>query len=83
MRYATKYSLFFFFIPQHSELDKTPPTPASLYKMAALLLHRGLVKLEDFYSHVSCDEYASQYTSQTSPRVASLPGLHCRAPSLV
>ena len=38
---------------QHSELSSTPPTPPSLYKLAAVLLHEGLVQLGDLYPHVS------------------------------
>ncbi len=32
---------------------KCLPTPSSLYKLCALLLHEGLVRLSDLYAHVS------------------------------
>ena len=37
---------------QNPELEKTPPTPSSLYELAAHLLHEGLVQLQDLYPHV-------------------------------
>lgn len=37
---------------QSEDLSKATPTPASLYKLCALLLHEGLVRLTDLCTHV-------------------------------
>ncbi len=37
----------------HQEMGCGPPTPASLYQLAAILIHKGLVRLLDLYPHVS------------------------------
>ena len=42
-----------FHSPQSADGSSDSPTPSSLYKLSALLLHRGLVTLEDLYPHVS------------------------------
>ena len=38
---------------QHQEVSQATPTPSSLYRLAAVLLNKGLVKLCDLYPHVS------------------------------
>lgn len=40
------------FETQSTDGIQSSPTPASLYTLSALVLHRGLVKLGDFYPHV-------------------------------
>jgi len=42
------------YVPLQKDWPKcTSPTPSSLYKLCALLLHEGLVRLSDLYPHVS------------------------------
>ncbi|XP_064404641.1 THO complex subunit 2-like isoform X2 [Halichondria panicea] len=51
---------------QSADGSTDSPTPSSLYKLSALLLHRGLVTLEDLYPHLSQSDSTLKELHQSS-----------------